>query len=134
MMKFQVTTNHLSLPCRVYVHIYDTVEEMRAACLRYNDEFQDLSDTYGVCHRRTVVDSKTHEDVRHEAIVRLAAPNTPTGIVAHELTHAAAYFYMQEYRLNKRTKIDDEEVLCHLVGDLVHKVTDKLYEYKVWGD
>lgn len=132
-MKFQVSTQHLSVPCRVYVYVYDTVEEMREAALRYNDEFRDLSETYGICHRRTAVDAETHEDVRHEAIMRLAAPHCTTGIVSHELTHAAAYFYSQEYKLNKRTKIEDEEKLCYLVGDLMHKVINKLYKYGVWG-
>ena len=81
----------------------------------------------GVCHR-------FHWDGDPVcALVRLAPPHIGSGIVSHELTHAAVWLWEIEHKFEDvPITCQNDEWFAWVLGELVSKTVDKLYEHKLY--
>lgn len=135
--EFQTSTRHTKTPNRLKITIYDNLKDVRKWG-KWRDSGEAYGDdTFGVTNKQTVYldeDGKpTDKPSRIEAYIRLEKDHCPTGLVAHEVAHAAVYFYTQDgNRLHKDSSIEKEELFCYIYGDLFHEVTKKLYRKGIW--
>lgn len=137
-IEFQTSTGHLKTRNRLKVTVYDSLKDVRKWGKWNADGKPYGENTYGVCNKQTIYDDDNGRPAdkpsRIEAYIRLEKDHCPTGLVAHEVAHAAVYFYTQDgNRLHKDSPIEKEELFCYIYGDLFHEVTKKLYKYKIWG-
>lgn len=129
-IKFQVSTKWFENICKLKVLVYSSVEEMRAASLKWNGE--SLDHAYGITNKHTRMFGEKLEKTEHLAIIRLSKTHINAGLVVHEVTHAAAFFFTAEGNKLVEDDIEAEELLCYIVGDLFSKVNRKLHDYGVW--
>lgn len=132
--EFQTSTKHTKIPSRLRVTVYDNLKDVRkwgkwqASGEAYDEH------TFGVCNKQIVYEDGDEKPSRIEAFIRLEKDHCPTGLVAHEVAHAAVYFFTQDgNRLHKDSPISVEEKFCYIYGDLFHEVTKKLYKKGIWS-
>lgn len=136
--QFQTSTGHIKTPNRLVVTVYDNLKDVRkwgkwgARSEAYGEE------TYGVTNKQLIyLDEEgkpAEKPSKIEAFIRLEKDHCPTGLVAHEVAHAAVYFYTQAgNRLHKDSPIEKEELFCYVYGDLFQEVTKKLYKHGIWS-
>lgn len=139
--RFNVRLEHpWSPPGWIRVVVYDDVEHLRRDAGRYSPGF-DHSDTEA-CFQGRDYTVELDEDDR---VTEPASPYAGTmrlltehgaATIAHEATHAALAMYARQHRgtldLTEPESIDDEEVLCYAVGDIVGGVVSALLQRGVW--
>lgn len=140
---FRVSTRHSGTRRFVRVSLYSDVTSMRAAALRHSKrEGWIREDEYGKAHAVT----HTH-DVRQigtdgsetrsptAAHIRMYDGALGTGVLTHEVTHAALSIYGQDCLEDGSVHEDmsREEILCYLVGDLAARIVNKIYEFGYYG-
>ncbi len=132
--EFQVSSQHTTLPNKLRVIVYDSLDDVRRIGKKWVGDSKPYGkDTYGVTNKLTVY-SDEDKPIRFEAIIRLEKDHVPTGLVAHEVCHAAIWFFTQDgNRLHKDSPISKEEKFCYLYGDLFHEVTKKMYKKGLWA-
>lgn len=129
--QFQTSSGHIKTPNRLVVVVYDNLKDVRKWG-RWNNGSPYGEDTFGVTNKQSLY-SKDDELLKVEAFIRLDKTHCPTGLVAHEVAHAAVYLFTQDgNRLHKDSPISKEEKFCYLYGDLFHEVTKKMYKLGVW--
>jgi len=136
--EFQVSTRHTKIPTKLKVTIYDNLKDVRKWGKWDGGEAYGET-TYGVCNKQAVYYDEeggklADKPTRLEAFIRLEKDHCPTGIVAHEVAHAAVYFFVNDgNRLHKDTPISVEEKFCYIYGNLFHEVTKKMYKKGIWS-
>lgn len=132
MIKFQVSTQHLSDKRVVKVFIYDSLEDMRRASKDWNGE--EHNDAYAITNKYTIYkDSGMGVAGVPKVVIRLVKDYCRPEIVAHEIAHATIYLFLSDrYRLDDIDNIEYEEKFCYIYGDLFCKINRKLHDYKVW--
>jgi hypothetical protein len=113
---------------RVFIH--PDPESLASAAYRYNGVI--LEGALGCCQPAFV---KPVEDRHYGGIVRLTAEHLTTEIVTHEFTHAALVIYrmdIQPYVYLGNGCRRNEELLTHIVGDLVSSASAVLHRARIW--
>lgn len=143
MKSFRVSTRHSGMRRIVRVSVYPDAPSMRRAARRYNEPWMDeapqftgaLAVTHAVDIRHIGADgSEVRSPVA--AHIRLCEEAIGTGVVTHEVTHAALAIYNQDCLEGQGPVHDDlpqEEILCYLVGDLAARIVNKMYELGYYG-
>jgi hypothetical protein len=138
-------------PRRYYrFYIYDTVEELRAACVKFNRKhyprgpYQNFSDTAGVCHPvsyRERYDRKKREWVQTNVpgwagIIRLCNGWLTNEVVSHECVHAAIGIYRLDISNGKSILVENgntaEEALAYMTGDIYAGAAHELISRGFW--
>jgi hypothetical protein len=124
--------------------VYDELEAMRSAATRYaqrtgTSEPGAFGDAHGVTHtfQTLIVDPGGGVAAESEAValIRLWRQRLGTGVVTHEVAHAATAIYEQDCLPSKGSihdNISNEETFCYLVGDLASRIVSRLYFYGMY--
>ena len=133
---FTITINDARKPMAVRVVIHDSVAALRSAATKYDNiakakhkkQRGQHASTMGICHRFHMMNDPL------VAIVRFAPPQLGAGIVAHELGHAAVWLWEIQHTFSKKVPItcENDEWFCWVLGELVSKAVDKMYEKGVY--
>lgn len=139
MIRFQCSTTASGRRRTVQVHVYDDVERMRRAASQWRakpDSHYDRAE--GVTHcveRRRYEPDGTVVIHPSAGIIRLWTGRLTTEVVAHEAAHMACGIYRMDHNGNDPNEdMEDEEVLCYLVGELTRGIVNGLYRHGVWSD
>lgn len=128
--QFRVSTRAAGTPRGVAVKVYTDVHDLRAAARRYiGAELHHFNEALGVCHAYT-------EPGPTMALIRLWRQRLGTSVVVHEVTHAAMGIYRQDWQPEHgapHEDLENEEVLCYLVGNLTSRIVDRLHHYGMYA-
>lgn len=140
---FRVSTRHSGSRRFVRVSVYSDVDSMRAAALRHSrregwikdDEY---SGAHGVTHIHDVrFYGPGGEETRSPvaAHIRVYDGALGTGVVTHEIAHAALAIFNQDCLEDGAVHegMEREEILCYLIGDLSSRIVNKIYEFGFYG-
>ena len=123
MQRLRVASTALGEREVVHVHIYDTVEAMRAAGEAFNGN--DLAEARGVTQAWTDDNDRTAA-----VVVRLARGHLGTTVTSHEVHHAATALYGAHVadRPSRRAHLNHyNEPFAHLYSDLYGRLIEHLY-------
>lgn len=144
MKSFRVSTRHSGVRRIVRVTVYPDVERLRQVAHRYRSPYAytdpDLfSRALAVTHAVEIYHIGADGSEKRSPVaahIRLFEGALGTGVVTHEVTHAALAIYGQDC-LEKEGPVHEdlpqEEILCYLVGDLAARIVNKLYEFGYYG-
>ncbi|MFE2710607.1 hypothetical protein ACFXKI_01100 [Streptomyces mirabilis] len=125
--------------------VYDDLAGMRAAAESYAKRTGtsapgDFGDAHGVTHAFQVMaigsDGELQGSSEAAAIIRFWRQRLGTGVVTHEVAHAAAAIYEQDWLPGHgaiHDGIDNEEIYCYLIGDLASRIVKRLYHYGMYA-
>ena len=116
MRRVRVASSALGEREVVYVHVYDTLEEMRAAAEAWHPEVPSQDGAFGIT--QACLDEDGRATV---VVVRLAQGWLTPEIVAHEMHHAATALYGAHAgdRISRRAHLNHHnEPMAHLFSDL----------------
>lgn len=140
---FRVSTRHSGSRRFVRVSLYSDVGSMRNAALRHSQrEGWIREDEYcmahGVTHTRDVLHIGADGSEKRSpmaAHIRMHKGALGTGVVTHEITHAALSIYNQDCLKDGPVHEDmnREEILAYLIGDLASRIVNKIYEFGYYG-
>lgn len=122
--RFKVGSSVLGEREDVHVHIYPTLDAMRAAGATFNGS--DLAEALAVTQAWTDDDHRTTG-----IVVRLTDGHLGTRILSHEIYHAATAIYGAHVgnRISRRAHLNHyNEPFAHLYSDLLHGAVAKLYK------
>lgn len=140
---FRVSTRRSGRRRFVRVTVYEDIAEMRRAAEHYDrdlgiDRTGEFDGAVGITHTydRFFFDGSGEMDTGHRtpgaALIRLWTGRLGTSVIAHESAHAASGIYQQDC-LEKYGSVHDdmenEEILCYLIGDLSARIAGRLYHY-----
>lgn len=137
-LNFQVSTRQSGRRRVVRVKVYDDLERLRRDANRYDSS---VSITIAPTGRYTgtwasdalaVAHSRAEPDSPYAGMIRLWRGRLGTSVVVHEVAHIASGLYRLDHEGEHgpvHANIDNEEVLCYLIGDLTALIVDKLYDY-----
>lgn len=127
--QFRVSTRAAGPKRQVTVQVYENVDVLRAAAAWYTGtESHHFSDSLGVCHAYT-------QPGKTAALIRLWRQRLGTSVVVHGVTHAALGIYRTDWLPEHGTPeadLENEEVLCYLIGDLASRVVERLHHYGMY--
>lgn len=143
MIEFQISTRHTGTKRRIKVMVYDNVQQLKRAT-RKRDGFYGFVQTpawYEQMAATTNFIEISDVDVDEVAdppddsfkpyiTVRLSRDKLhqyPTEIVTHESTHAAIFLFNCDVKKTLK-RVENQEILCYLVGEISRKIVNKLYE------
>lgn len=135
MQTFQITTNQSSRKRTVKVAIYDDLEKLRKDATRWTKRArgvnEDFSDCLGTAHRFEHINVDTEESYPKCGYIRLHKDHLRTGIITHEVSHMAIWIYELDNKNELSTEDNEnEEIFCHILGDLCAKLVNRLYKIK----
>lgn len=121
------------------VCIYDTLEEMRNAANKFNQDGELITDALAICQPYTrvrIAEDGTETVINDIGTIRLVKDNLQTHIVSHELVHAA----MHHYRLTQPTRRanfgrgngEAEENFGMIYAKYFSKMSRQLYKHGFW--
>lgn len=125
MQRFRVASSALGERETVYVHVYDTLDEMRAAGLAFNGN--DQTGALGITQAWTDENGRTQA-----VVVRLARDHLGTEVSCHEMHHAATALYGAHVgdRISRRAHLNHwNEPMAHLYSDLYASLVRQLYAH-----
>lgn len=135
---FYVETSRTGRKRRVRVVVYDTVKEMQTAGRRCRPDVKDgFKDALALSQPRfsfriDAEGKETHSP--HAGMVRLVKGEMGAAVVSHEMVHMGLAIYRNDWHrsdwnegLGDLDTMANEEVLCHIVGDLVRSATSKFW-------
>lgn len=128
MIHFRIGSSALGEREHVYVHLYDTRDELVAAGEAFNGN--PLTDSAGLTQAWTDEDGRTLA-----VIVRLARGHLGAQITSHEIHHAATALYGAHVgdRISRRAHLNHyNEPFAHLFSDLYHSLIERLYRVGVY--
>lgn len=141
---FRVTTRHSGRKRAVTVKVYDQLDDMRTAADRYarrngTSEPGKFGDAHGITHAFQMMsigpDGEVESASEAAALVRLWRHRLGTGVVTHEVGHAAAAIYEQDWLPEHgpiHDSLNNEEVFCYLIGDLASRIVKQLYRHGMY--
>ncbi|MET9517402.1 hypothetical protein [Streptomyces sp. NPDC002994] len=113
------------------VQVYEDLVELRSAATRHiAAEPGYFAEALGVCHAYTSPGPTM-------ALIRLWRQRLGTSVIVHEVTHAAMGIYRMDWlpeHGGPEDALENEEVLCYLVGDLTRRVVDRLHHYGMYKE
>lgn len=140
---FRVSTRHSGSRRFVRVTIYPDAGSMRDAALRHSqregyireDEYymaHGVTHTIDVLHIGADGSEKRSPTAAH---IRMYDGALGTGVLTHEVTHAALSIYNQDCLKDGPVHEDmaREEILAYLIGDLTARIVNKIYEFGYYG-
>ncbi len=140
---FRVSTRHSGTRRFVRVSVYSDASSMRRAALRHSqregyirqDEYEKA---HGVTHSVDVLHIGADGSVRRSptaAHIRMYDGALGTGVLTHEVVHAAMAIYNQDCLEDGpvHEEMDREEILAYLVGDLAARIVNKIHEFGYYG-
>lgn len=141
---FKVSTRHSGERRFVRVSVYPDAGSMRKAALRHSQRQgyireDEYSAAHGVTHSIDVLHIGADGSERRSptaAHIRVYDGALGTGVLTHEVTHAALAIYGQDCLKGQGPVHEDmpqEEILCYLVGDLTARIVNKLYAFGYYG-
>lgn len=135
--RFRVSTTQTGRRRDVSFVIYDDVAELRRAAARFR-HFNEGSfeNALGVSQPRwtvRVADDGSEETVRGSGIIRLWKEQMGAAVLAHECAHMALAIYREDFGKASLRNMKNEEVLCHIVSDLVRGANRKLWKLGVYS-
>lgn len=128
--RFQVATRVTGCRRVVQVHVYEDLEELRAATQRQWTTSVGHSTAGATCTSfDSVLPAPKHGHT--VAVIRLWTEQLDTRTIAHEVTHAAMHIYFldrlkQFSRAHPHMHIGNEDV-AYMVGDMTSDVVQHLY-------
>lgn len=142
--KFQVSTRYSGRLRTVKVCVYDDLEKMRHDATKFSRGWGDIKDGYfndalGICqsfHKGRVGNNGRMYEDPDSGFIRLHKDNLSAGIVAHEVTHMAAAIFEQDCLRNGDPfdNMKQQEILCNLIGHLLSRINDKLWDLGCHGE
>jgi hypothetical protein len=123
----------------VRVLVYDSLDELRTDADRHRrtvegrDEPGYFGEALAVAHSfETFRYADDGSEVRGTAagMIRYWRGRLGTSVVVHEVVHIASGIYRQDWQPGygaAHEDMENEEVLCHLVGDLTRRIVDRLH-------
>lgn len=123
--RFRVASSALGEREVVYVHVYDTLDQMRAAGAAFNGLSHD-DDPVGLTQAWT-----DDQDRTVAVIVRLARGHLDAIVTSHEMHHAATALYGAHVgdRISRRAHLNHwNEDFAHLYSDLYGAMIQRLRE------
>lgn len=123
MQRLRVASRALGERETVYVHVYDTISDMRAAGMAFNGN--DQTDALGITQAWTDDNDRTTA-----VVVRLARGHLGTTVTSHEMHHAATALYGAHVadRPSRRAHLNHwNEPFAHLYSDLYGRLIEHLY-------
>ena len=143
MLRFAARTTHpWSPPGWIWVIVHDSRAQLQEHAVRYATErgwendhreseacFHSLPFRVGTNDEGGVTDPAPH----YAGVLRML-PEHGVATLAHECTHAAIALYARQHAVtfDAGGDMDDEEVLCYAVGDLVGTIAARLIKEGVW--
>lgn len=128
--QFRVSTRAAGALRLVAVQVYEDLAGLREAATRYvGADPEHFTEALGVCHAYA-------EPGPTAALIRLWSQRLGTSVVVHEITHAAMGIYRQDWQPEHgapHEDLENEEVLCYLIGDLTSRVVDRLHHYGMYS-
>ena len=127
--------------------VYDTIDELKRATRRRDGQYKNAgavqtpawydqmaatTNYIEMAQLSADIEPKS-SDWQPYITIRLALDKLkqyPTEIITHECTHAAIFLFRRDVK-RSLARIQDQETLCYLVGELSRKVVNKLYEKKL---
>jgi hypothetical protein len=144
---FRVSTRKSGARRFVRVSVYDNPEELRRAADRYTKRVGvyaagEFKEAHGVTHsfERLLVTSEGELESPENstaAHIRLHKDALATVVVTHEVAHAALAIYNQDVLRRDgpvHQDMENEEIICYLIGDLSARVVDRLYRYGLYEE
>lgn len=139
MKSFRVSTRHSGVRRFVRVTIYPDAASMRDSALRHSQREgyireDEYTKAHGVTHSIDVVHIGADGSRKRSptaAHIRVYDGALGTGVVTHEVVHAAMSIYNQDCLEDGAVHEDmsREEILAYLVGDLASRIVKKIYEF-----
>jgi len=129
-VKFQIATRRSGEYRTISVIVYDDLGQMRRDATRWGKLYSANPNGYfdqalGVAHRWNGTKRTS------AGIIRLWRGALGAGLIAHEVTHLAIGIYQHD--CNKDLfEIENEEILCHLIGELNAKLCAALWKRKFY--
>lgn len=140
---FRVSTRHSGSRRYVRVSVYSDAPSMRLAALRHSKrEGWIRDDEYDRAHGVTHIHDVRFYGPRGEetrsplaAHIRVYDGALGTGVVTHEIAHAAMAIFNQDCLEDGAVHegMEREEILCYLIGDLASRIVNKIYEFGFYG-
>lgn len=133
--------NYGGKPSSIAVNIFRDNKQMHkyaSTHVRYTPEDADAT---GLCISNSITETTTvtghliKEPKIQAATLFLSKEHLSTGIVCHEILHAAIAVYRDNYKADvvlKCGKIKNEEVLCYIYDDLFTQMNLKLHSEGLW--
>lgn len=123
---FRVGSSALGEREDVYVHLYDTPEEMATAAVAFNGYAEGREQAaLGVTQAWTDQDDRTTA-----VVIRLCREHLGTQVISHEMHHAATALYGAHVgdRISRRAHLNHwNEPFAHLYSDLLRGLVDRLH-------
>lgn len=141
---FRVTTRFSGRRRAVTVKVYDDLDAMRAAADAYatrngTSPPGNFGDAHGITHAFQTMtigpDGEVQSTAEAAALIRFWRQRLGTGVVTHEVAHAASAIYEQDWLPDHgpiHETMDNEEVYCYLIGDLASRIVKRLYHYGMY--
>lgn len=128
---FTVETSRTGHKRRVRVLVYDTIEEMQKAASRYcpeHDNFENALACSQPCFSRFVHEDGRETDSWSAGCVRFVKGEMGATVLSHEMVHMGLAIYRNDFPRAPLGNMKNEEVLCHIVSDLVRSATSKFWD------
>ena len=131
-MRFKVSTSQTGRRRDVEVVVYDCVENLQRAAARYRGEDEgEFRNAQAISQprfgERISADGEVEHSFRGCGIVRLVR-GQGAAILAHEMVHMALAIYREDMGRASLRDMKNEEVLCHIVSDLVRATNRKMWK------
>lgn len=140
-ISFQVSTKRGGRLRTLQVRVYENVKEMRKAGKAYLELTGmggDVTDSVGLAQTFELVRYKPNdEEEKRPAVgyIRLSKSHVGSGVIVHEVAHVANAIYRQDVEPQRGPStetIENEEIFCHIIGDLTSRIINKLYDHGVY--
>lgn len=129
-VRFQISTRRSGEYRTVRVCVYDNLGQLRNHAEAWGRKYSDaplgyFDEALGVAHRRNGTKRTS------AGIIRLWRGALGAGLIAHEVTHLALGIYQHDCNKSLH-KIENEEILCYLIGELNAKLCAALWKRKFY--
>jgi hypothetical protein len=141
LIEFTISVTPVKLRRAIKVFVYDDITDLRVAADYHNKKMgstdQDNSKAFGITHRfiwESFDDDGKVTDVKPRvSIIRLHKDYLSAQVISHEAAHAALWIHELEFGENRLNTldIDNEEVFCHTLDEIVDQLVHKLYKTKL---
>ena len=134
---FTVSTSQTGRLRRVRVVVYDTADEMRQAARRYRRGADDgYINAIGLSQPRSQYSfAADGSEVAYPGagVVRLVKDEMGAAVLSHEMVHMALAIYREDFGETALDSMENEEVLCHIVSDLVRSANRQFWEAGIYS-
>lgn len=134
---FTIMIHDVSKPLGVRVKVHDNLRALHSAVTQQDNFIAShggrkrkgknrYKDTLAICQRFHMANSSIY------AIVRFAPPHIGSGIVAHEMTHAAIGLWEIKNQFKVPLTCENDEWFAWILGELVRQTHVKFFEKGIY--